>query len=109
LLECFIFGKRAAKEILKNNIKTKNKEFTINSEKLFKKDDKKYKNILREKMWKNIGIIRNKKGLNEALNFIDETIPKLGRIAKLRFLTAREIVKSALARENSLGAHFRKD
>ena len=109
LLECFIFGKRAAKEIIKNNFKTKNLEFEINQEELFKKDDKKYKNLLREQMWKNVGIIRDKKGLNEALEFIENTIPKLGRIAKLRFLTAKEIVKSALERKDSLGAHYRKD
>ena len=109
LLECFIFGKRAANNILKENFKTKNKIFKINNEELFKKDDKKYKNFLREQMWQNVGIIRNKKGLNEALDFIEQTLPNLGRIAKLRFLTAREIVKSALMRETSLGAHFRKD
>ena len=109
LLECFVFAKMAAKDIIKNNFKTENKTFEINNEELFKKDDKKYKNLLREQMWKNVGIIRTKKGLEEALDFIEETIPKLGRAAKLRFLTAREIVKSAIKREDSLGAHFRKD
>ena len=109
LLECFIFGKRAAKNIVNENFKTENKTFNINNEELFKKDDKKYKNTLREQMWKNVGIIRNELGLKEALKFIESTIPKLGRVAKLRFLTAREIVKSAIKRENSLGAHFRKD
>ena len=109
LLECFVFGKRAAKEIIKNNFKTKTKKFDINTEELFKKDDKKYKNLLREQMWKNVGIIRNNKGLEESLEFIEEAIAKVGRMTKLRFLTAREIVKSALGREVSLGAHFRKD
>ena len=109
LLECFIFGKKAAKEIIKNSFKTEDKKFGINNEELFKKDDKKYKNMLREQMWKNVGIIRNKKGLSEALEFIENTIPKLGRMAKLRFLTARKIVKSSLKREISLGAHYRKD
>ncbi len=109
LLECFIFGKKAAQEIIKNSFKTEDKKFEINNEELFKKEDKKYKNILREQMWQNVGIIRNKKGLNEALDFIEQTIPKLARVAKLRFLTAREIVKSALAREVSLGAHYRKN
>ena len=109
LLECFIFGKKAAQEIIKNSFKTEDKKFEINNEELFKKEDKEYKNILREQMWQNVGIIRNKKGLNEALDFIEQTIPKLARVAKLRFLTAREIVKSALAREVSLGAHYRKD
>ena len=109
LLECFIFGKKAAQEIIKNSFKTEDKKFEINNEELFKKEDKKYKNILREQMWQNVGIIRNKKGLNEALDFIEQTIPKLARVAKLRFLTAREIVKSALERKDSLGAHYRKD
>ena len=109
LLECFIFGKKAAEDIIKNNFKTKNINFEINNEELFKNDDKKYKNLLREQMWENVGIIRSEKGLKEALNFIEETIPKLGRMAKLRFLTAREIVKSALNRKKSLGAHYRKD
>jgi L-aspartate oxidase len=43
------------------------------------------------------------------LNFVEKTIPKLGRITKLRFLTAKEIIKSALNRKESLGAHYRKD
>jgi len=109
LLECFIFGKRAAKEIIKNNFKTKDITFEINNEELFKNDDKKYKNLLREQMWNNVGIIRNKNGLKMALDFIEETFPKLGRMAKLRFLTAREIVLSALKQKKSLGAHYRKD
>ena len=107
LLECFIFGKRAAKEIIKQNFKTENKKFDINTEKLFKKDDKIYKNLLREQMWKNVGIIRTEEGLKEALEFIENSIDKVGRMAKLRFLTAKEIVKSALERKESLGAHYR--
>ncbi len=107
LLECFIFGKRAAKEIIKQNFKTENKKFEINSEELFKNDDKKYKNLLREQMWKNVGIIRTKEGLNEAMEFIENSMDKVGRMAKLRFLTAKEIVKSALERKESLGAHYR--
>ena len=107
LLECFIFGKRAAKDIISNNFKTDNKEFPVITEELFKNEDKKYKNELREQMWKNVGIIRNEKGLNEALEFIENSIPKIGRMARLRFLTAREIVKSALNRKESLGAHYR--
>ena len=109
LLECFVFAKRAAKEIIKCNFVTKDKKFEINAEKLFKSDDKKYKNLLREHMWEHVGIVRNKDGLKKALNFIEETIPKVGRLARLRFLTAREIVKAALNRKKSLGAHFRKD
>ena len=109
LLECFIFGKRAANDIVNNNFKTEDKRFEISKEELFKPDDKKYKNLLREYMWENVGIIRNKKGLEKTLDFIQNTKDKLGRMAKLRFLTAEEIVKSALKREKSLGAHYITD
>ncbi|WP_457560610.1 L-aspartate oxidase [Caminibacter sp.] len=109
LLECFVFAKKAANEIISKNFKTKDKIFEINTEELFKNDDKYYKNLLREQMWRNVGIIREESGLKEALKFIEETIPKLGRMARLRFLTAREIVTSALNRKKSLGAHYRKD
>jgi len=109
LLECFVFAKRASDEIIKQNIKTKEKSFKINEEVLHKSDDKKYKNMLRKYMWEKVGIIRSSEGLKETLEFIETTVPKLGRLAKLRFLTAREIVKAALKREESLGAHYRKD
>ena len=109
LLECFVFARKAANDILKNNFKTKNRDFSINDEVLIKKSDKKYKNQLREIMWKNVGIIRNEKGLNEALSFVEENINKLGRLTRLRFLTAREIIKASLQRKKSLGAHYRKD
>ena len=109
LLECFVFARKAAQNIIKENFKTKKTDFDINNEELFKEKDKYYKNLLREHMWKNVGIIRKESGLKEALDFIEKTIPELGRLAKLRFYTAREIVKAALERKNSLGAHYRKD
>jgi L-aspartate oxidase len=108
LLECFVFGKICAEDINKN-ISEIDKRFKINEEILKKENDKFYKNQLREIMWKNVGIIRNEKNLLKALNFVEKTIPKLGRITKLRFLTAKEIIKSALNRKESLGAHYRKD
>ncbi len=109
LLECFVFAKIAAMNIIKENVKTDNIKFKINNEELLKKDDKYYKNLLREQMWKNVGIIRKESGLKEALEFIENNIPKLGRLTRFRFLTAREIVESALKRKKSLGAHYRKD
>ena len=108
LLECFVFAEIAAKDILNNNFKTPNKEFKINQEELILDSDKKYKNRLRELMWQNVGIIRTNKGLKETLSFIEENLENLGRLTKLRFLTAREIVKAALA-TSSLGAHYKKD
>ena len=106
LLECFVFAKRAAKDIIKKDFKTDNIEFDIEKKEFFKKEDKKYKNRLREVMWKKVGIIRTKRGLYEALEFIEKSMDKVGYLTKLRFLTAREIVKAALKREKSLGAHY---
>ena len=106
LLECFVFAKRAAKDIIKKDFKTDNIEFDIEKKEFFKKEDKKYKNRLREVMWEKVGIIRTKRGLYEALEFIEKSMDKVGYLTKLRFLTAREIVKAALKREKSLGAHY---
>ncbi|MEO1923683.1 MAG: L-aspartate oxidase [Nautiliaceae bacterium] len=106
LLECFVFAKRAAKDIIKKDFKTDNIEFGIEKKEFFKKEDKKYKNRLRDVMWEKVGIIRTKRGLYEALEFIEESLDKVGYLTKLRFLTAREIVKAALKREKSLGAHY---
>ena len=106
LLECFVFAKRASLDV---NFKTKYKEFAINDEILIKEGDKEFKNKLRELMWKNVGIIRTEKSLIDTLRFIEDSIERVGRITKLRFLTAREIVKASIDRKKSLGAHFRKD
>ena len=108
LLECFVFAKICAKDI-NANIKTINKKFNINGEILKLSNDKKYKNKLRQIMWDNVGIIRNEKGLKEALEFIENSIDKVGRLTKLRFFTAKEIVIHALKRKESLGAHYRND
>ena len=108
LLECFVFGKICAEDINKN-ITDINKKFSINDEILKKENDKLYKNQLREIMWENVGIIRNEKNLLKALDFVEKIIPNVGRITKFRFLTAKEIIKAALNRKESLGAHYRKD
>jgi len=108
LLECFVFAKLCAKNINANNIQI-SKTFSINNEVLKNNSDKIYKNKLRDIMWNNVGIIRNKSDLEKALLFIDESINKVGRLTRLRFLTAREIVIQALNRKYSLGAHYRND
>ena len=57
-------------------------------------------------MWENASIVRTKSGLNEALEQINALLnEKIGKLLKFRLLTAREIIRSALAREESVGVH----
>jgi len=105
LLECFVFAKICAKDINKN-IKIIDKNFNINNEVLKLPTDKEYKNKLREIMWNKVGIIRKEEELNEALEFVNNSLNKVGRLTKLRFLTAKEIIIQALNRKVSLGAHY---
>ena len=73
-------------------------------------------------MWRNSGIIRNEKGLKEALDKIDEirSESKNAKAADIQGLMLRleldnlllvgeMVTKAALARTESRGAHFRED
>ena len=61
-------------------------------------------------MWEQVSIVRTTEGLNAALEEIDGMLHgSIGRLLKLRLLTAREIVRSALARTESIGVHYRQD
>jgi len=61
-------------------------------------------------MWDSVGIVREKNELKKALKKIDEFLKKdVGRLLYLRLLCAKEVIKSALKREKSLGAHFIKE
>lgn len=74
---------------------------------------------LKETMWKNAGIIRNKDGLTNALKDIYSISNDFGiksgyatiKEYELRnmLIVAEIIVKSALARKESRGAHYRED
>jgi len=105
LLECFVFGKICAKDINKN-IKIIDKKFDINNEILKLDTDKEYKNKLREIMWNKVGIIRKEEELKKALEFVNNSLHKVGRLTKFRFFTAKEIIIQALNRKVSLGAHY---
>jgi len=105
LLECFVFGKICATYI-NTHLKEYNKKFDISKEPLFGNEDKIYKNKLRDIMWNNVGIIRNNKKLDEALEFVENSINKVGLLTRYRFLTAQEMIIQAKNRKESLGAHF---
>jgi len=112
LLEAAVFAKRCANSIIEDkNCLQEQPEFDKDYDTmLHKENDKKYKTQLRDIMWKNVGIVRTKKGLLEAKNFIYDTKSKnIGRLLELRLNTAAAIVMAALRREESLGSHYIED
>lgn len=112
LLEAAVFAKRAAEDIIGKSSYTGNlPHFDKDYDTQLKKEhDKEYKYQLRDIMWKDAGIIRNRKGLLEAKNFIyDIKNRDIGRLLQLRLNTAASIVESALARKESLGSHYMED
>ena len=135
LLELIVFGREAGLNASKytNDVKTG----TLNKLESNALDQiRGYKNeidfyALRESMgdmfYKNVGISRDKKGLEESLNTVKEYLSKLhimgvkdkskvyntNLIEFLEFKNmlelSRLVLKGALAREESRGAHFRSD
>jgi len=106
LLEGLVFAKAAALDILNNPHTKKFVEFEVSDEIMSLKNDKEKKNKLRQIMWRNVSIVRTKKGLNEAFEQINALLNEnIGKLLKFRLLTAKEIVLSALAREKSVGVH----
>jgi L-aspartate oxidase len=71
---------------------------------------------LRELMWQHAGVIRNKEGLQELQQQIVKWKKSLGEAGDRQTIEARNlltvgelITRSALVREESRGAHFRRD
>ncbi len=110
LLEGLVFASRAAKKLLQEKTFTCNKIFQKSKEELVISSDKEKKDTLRRIMWHNVSIVRTTKSLQEAKEFVDTQLKqKLGRMLKLRLLTAKSIVDSALMRKKSVGVHFIKE
>jgi L-aspartate oxidase len=111
LLEGLVFAKEAVEDILNTPHDAKEfVEFPVGDEVMSLKEDKEKKNLLRKIMWENVSIVRTKKGLTRALEEINRMLgEKIGKLLKFRLLTAKEIVLSALAREESVGVHYRAD
>jgi L-aspartate oxidase len=108
LLEGLVFAKRAVKKILlQNNSYSCQKEFK-NFETILEYDsDSKIKGDLRKIMWKNVSIEKNPKKLKQTLSIIEQNLQgEIGRMLKLRLLTAKSIVLSALYRNKSIGVHY---
>lgn len=109
LLEGLVFARRAARAVCAAEGTRCAKRFQIGHEPLFLAGDKEKKERLRRIMWKHVSIVRTEEGLRTASDTIDEMLAEpIGRLLKLRLLTAREIVRSALARSESVGVHYRE-
>ena len=107
LLEGLVFSRRAVNDILRRDVYFHVKQFPIEEEPLVKPIDKALKNRLRVLMWEAAGIIREKEKLQEALEEIEKMLKKdIGKLLRLRLNTSRNIVKSAIYREEPLGAHY---
>ncbi len=107
LLEGLVFGKRAAESILKNSQKSCEQKFDISTMALELEGDKEKKDALRHIMWDKVSIVRTISGLNEASCAIEEMLNSdVGRLLKLRLLSARAIIQSALKRHESIGVHY---
>jgi len=109
LLEGLVFAKRAAQVITAEEGTHCRGNFEENRETLYMEGDKEKKEQLRRIMWQKVSIVRTEKGLQEALDSIESMLrAPIGRLLKLRLLTAREIVRSALERKESVGVHYRQ-
>ncbi len=109
LLEGLVFAKRAAESLLKSEGTHCIGPLEENSETLYVDGDKEKKEKLRRIMWDHVSIVRTTEGLEGALATIEEMLQgSIGRLLKLRLLTAQEIVRSALERKESVGVHYRQ-
>jgi len=107
LLEGLVFGKRSAQTIKSNPLHHCTQTFVIGDEPLEMDEDKEKKDRLRRIMWEKVSIVRTEKGLNEARDEINKMMDAgVGRLLKLRLLSARAIVESALKRTESIGVHY---
>ena len=121
LLECVVCAYKTA-EYLKNNI-SENSCLSANLELKLNISDvdnvSELKSKLKATMWQNVGIFRDEVSLNKALNDIEQIEHKFNKSDycdsieqyELRnmLITSKLVVKSALQRKESRGAHYRTD
>ncbi|MBF0467132.1 MAG: FAD-binding protein, partial [Nitrospirae bacterium] len=120
LLEGLVFGARAGKTAVEEWADTKDigPELRLNIAEQGRIDNPdEVRSTIRRVMWEKAGIIRSADSLNEAL----EVFKSLRHVTEHTYLsryeneiknilqTAELIVKSALERKTSIGAHYRSD
>ncbi|RLA72614.1 MAG: L-aspartate oxidase [Epsilonproteobacteria bacterium] len=107
LLEGLVFARRAVEKLLAFKGTECPQIVYVTEEVLIREGDKAKKDRLRRIMWDKVSIVRTQHGLREAKEEIEVMLAeKIGRLLKLRLLTARAIVESALERKTSIGVHY---
>ncbi len=120
LLEGLVFGARAGKKM--------RDELKASSQRIEQLPPAAYSNgpvtlpvesaigELQEMMWKDVGIVRTASGLKQAIDALEQIGQKVSRPHSRREFEARNlqiagllVARSALAREESRGAHYRTD
>uniref|UniRef100_UPI004048C2CA L-aspartate oxidase n=1 Tax=Aliarcobacter sp. TaxID=2321116 RepID=UPI004048C2CA len=112
LLEALVFSQIAVEDSMTKNFKINQENYDkpiINF--IRNKDiDKNIKDNLRELMWGHASIVREPDNLKKSLKIIEDYLKLgVGRLLFLRLLTARAILKAAINRKQSLGAHYIKN
>jgi L-aspartate oxidase len=119
LLECLVFGKRASETAAKlkwpeeDLPDTEPLKINARNENTFLQ----FQNEIATQMMKNLGIVRNKQGLEEALQRFEEIITNFNddkneyNLLKIKnsATICHTIAKGALTREESRGGHIRTD
>lgn len=120
LLECLVFGRRAAQSINRTGVQRPVTPTLDLSEMVLDvcPDIESYRTEIRETMTKKGGIVRDKCGLTEGLESVSaikkdleqSDLPNMGAIEALNMATVGEaILSAALERSESIGAHYRID
>jgi L-aspartate oxidase len=112
LLEGIVFSKIAVEKSLAIHFTIESENYTKSIKHYIRNQeiDKEIKNSLRKMMWENVAIMRNEEELKKTLIQIDTFLKEeVGRLLFLRLLTAKSILKAAINRKQSLGAHYIKN
>jgi L-aspartate oxidase len=119
LLESLVYGARAGKAMA-SELRERSKSEHLGGARL--KDDRPVSGIeeivtqIQNVMWNDVGIVRVRGGMQRAVKTLEEMVPRLqaphtrrAHEAANLHLAAIAIARSALAREESRGAHYRAD
>jgi L-aspartate oxidase len=108
LLEGLVFAVKVANNILQTPRDSGcNEPFNVGDAPLEISTDKVKKDLLRKIMWEKVSIVRTTAGLNSALDAVEQMLKEpVGRLLRLRLLSAKCIIESALKRTESIGVHY---